>query len=455
MGNLTYTPLFTLPHIMNETFLIQQAHVVLPHQIIQGDVLLKSGKIAQISRSIPPDTSDKIIRAEGKYLLPGFIDIHNHGALGFDFSLGNYEPEFHQFANSESVYKQGLIDTLGYFLKKGTTTLFPTSLAAALDDLVNSFREIYRFSKSDHLYSKIIGGINLEGTFIKDPAYAGAQNPEYFFSPDPATFDLLNEAAGHLIQIVNLPPEHGAASLDLVQKLTHQGICVAGGHTGAYAEEFEAYVQAGLRLAVHFLNGPSRSFTKPFQNGGAVEEMLRNDQVSLEIITDGYHVHPAYVRDSIARKGFDKIIIITDSLFVNGLLHLSEFQISGIRGELSENREYLQVQGKADTLFGSVLTMDRAFANMLNWLIQDMEGIWHRKHEALSLEEGLIRTSQMASGNPAKLMNIDQETGSIAIGKRANLILGEIQSDKQKEGYGLSKTYSLKIDKVFLDGILS
>jgi N-acetylglucosamine-6-phosphate deacetylase len=195
---------------------------------------------------------------------------------------------------------------------------------------------------------------------------------------------------------------------------------------------FDLAIQAGLRVGVHFLNGPSRSSSKGFERGGAVESMLRSDKVNLELIMDGYHVHPAYVRDVIARKEIDRVIAITDSMFATGMDDLHQFELLGLRGKVSTNRAYLHAIDKADTLFGSVLTMDSGFCNVLNWLTQSMSGTWYRDHQAIPFESALVQTSWLFSRNPAQVMAIYDNTngkpgtGSIAIGKWADLTIAEI-----------------------------
>ena len=226
--------------------------------------------------------------------------------------------------------------------------------------------------------------------------------------------------------------------MHLIKSLTQEGVVVAGGHTAAYGDEFNAAVNQGLSLSVHFLNGPSRSSSKSFRLGGAEQIMLKSDRVSLELICDGYHVDPAYVRDALCRKEKERIIMITDSMFANGLVDLRKFTLFGLHGAVSANRKYLQMLDSEDTLFGSVLSSRQGFNNLLNWLTQDMQGIWHRHHDALNLEDAIVTASLLASGNPARLLGIDKPahknnhvaTGSINVGNAADLILAHITQDQ-------------------------
>ena len=423
--------LFTL-----EASLIRGTSVVLPDQVVRADVRIRGGRIVAIGPEMLPEPGETCISGEGRYLLPGFIDIHNHGAQGFDASLGCYRAETDSFELNENAFQAGLAEALAFYHRQGVTRVLPTSLAAPVADLLLSFGQIAAFATNpEQPLRHMIAGINLEGTFIKDPAYAGAQNSAYFCALDRGLFARLQAAADGRIRIVNLPPEHGYEGCAFTRYLCEQGVVVAGGHSAATSDQFDAAVDAGLRLGVHFLNGPSKSSSKPFAGGGAVESMLRRDEVSLELIVDGYHVAPAYVRDVIARKGPERIILITDSVFVNGRSDIRYFSLSGIPGQVSENGQYLQVRNKTDTLFGSVLCMDRGFSNVINWLTQPMTGVWTRQHEALSLDEALIQASRMASGQPAQLLGIyEQEgksgagTGSIGVGKWADAVLATVEA---------------------------
>jgi N-acetylglucosamine-6-phosphate deacetylase len=386
-----------------------------------------------------------VIHASGKYILPGFIDVHNHGSAGFDASFGTYDLGTGQFDSSERAYKNGLEKALKSYLKAGVTKVVLTSMAAPLDQLKDSFGHLKDFLQRDGYLSELVYGINLEGTFLKDPVYAGAQNPKYFFDVDEKVVNSLQVASGGSLRIVNIPPEHGEKGYKLTRKLKDLGIVVAGGHSAAYGDEYKKAIGEGLNLAVHFLNGPSRSNSKSFRSGGAVEAMLRSDRVFLEIICDGYHVDPSYVRDVIARKGFERVIMITDSMFANGMAHLEQFELFGLQGAVHKSREYLQVLGSENTLFGSVLNSNVGFSNVILWLTQEMEGTWHRTHKALPLNDALLQASAMFSSNPAKLLGIfdsgkgQKGTGSVEVGKSADLIVADLKADKLSISHNLLK----------------
>jgi len=439
-----------LPTINNT--LIRNGFLVLPEQVLQADLRLAGGLIQALNPHLSPLPGEQVIDAKGSYILPGFIDIHNHGALGFDFTLGTYHELGDRFEEDELSYQNGITRVLGYFLRQGATRILATTLAAPVPDLLQAFRSIDQYIRRDPSgLAAALAGINLEGTFIKDATFAGAQNPEYFQPASASLFDRLQDAAGGHIRIANIPAEHGPSGLDLIRHLVDKGVTVAGGHSGAYAADTHKAIDAGMHLAVHYFNGPNRQSYKTFHQGGTMEAFLVRDEVSLELIVDGYHISPAYVLDAINRKGTERIIAITDSLFVSGSTSISTFSLADIPGMVSADKQYLKVRGQDDTLFGSILTPIKGFSNLLNWMTREMEGVWYRKHPHLPFHDALNRISQMMSGNPAKLLGLDKAlsgraaTGKIATGHLGDLIIMDLP-------HSASDSYQPVLKHCFLAG---
>ncbi|MCB0656045.1 MAG: amidohydrolase family protein [Saprospiraceae bacterium] len=414
----------------HQDLLIKNGLLVLPDGIEKGDLRIAHGMIQEYGNPLQPLPEEQVLEANGKYIVPGFIDIHNHGGQGFDFTYGNYDPEKKGFYFSNPSYLEGVTRTLRYFLHHGATRIYATTLAAPIQDLKRSLTALDAYRKAENYeLGQMLAGINLEGTFIRDPAFAGAQNPEHFQPLSQDLFADLQKAAGGMIHIVNVPPDHGMESLSFIKQLSQQGVVIAGGHTGAYGAITHEAVDAGMKLAVHYFNGPSRQSYKSFHQGGAMEAFLLRDEVSLELIVDGYHIQPAYVRDAITRKEVDRVIAITDSMFVNGSTDIHRFSLAGISGSLSSDKQYLQVSNRPDTLFGSVLTPFTGFKNLVRWLSSEMNGYWTRHHPALSRDEAIWLASQLMSSNPARLSGLDKPshetspTGSIRKGFSADLLI--------------------------------
>jgi len=418
-----------------------QARTIIRHGLVVGpkivkntDLCIEDNIITQVADSIEPAANDEVIDATGKYIIPGFIDVHNHGAMGFDATFGSYQIDLDAFSCEPDLFAENLKSALQFYRSRGVTRTLLTTMASPHENILESLKLIDEsLALLPQSLQRICAGINIEGTFLKMPAYAGAQNPDYFADADVDLFDRLNEACGHRIKMVNVPPEQGEKGMELIEHVQRMDIAVAGGHTGSSFDQFTLAVDKGLSLAVHFFNGPSRSSSKPFDGGGAEEAMLYHDKVSLELILDGYHVNPLYVRDAIARKGVDGIVGITDSMFVNGLDDVVQFSLAGLTGQVSGDRKYLHQPGGTETLFGSVLSMDRAYSNLLSWLTTEMTGFWYRKHEAYSLEDALVAASQMCSLNAAHQIGLGAETGSIEVGKAADLLIVDLAASDDLE----------------------
>jgi len=260
--------------------------------------------------------------------------------------------------------------------------------------------------------------------------------------PTPYLFERIEDHG--TIKLANVVPDAGCKSCELTECLTNKGIVVGAGHTNATCSQVADAIKAGLKYSIHFTNGPTGGSYKPFEGGGAIEAVLQFDELYAEQICDGFHVNPAYVRDIIKRKGVDKILGVTDCTFVAGS-DLKQFSIAGVRGAVSDDGSYFYVVGKPNTLFSSNLTMNRGFANLLNWLTIDMQGIWNRRHEAMELEKALVATSKIFSTNACKLTGLEKEGyGSVVDGAKADLCVLDIT--------GSPGNYRLTVESTIING---
>jgi len=438
-------------------FHIRNARIVKPHDIVTGDLVLEDGVIAYAGGPLDDEDGHVVIDGSGLYLMPGFIDIHVHGGCGFDATMGMYNADDDSFDNSPAAFARGIRASLRSMADAGTTTALLATLAAADESLAIGLRELgaYANDPGNGRDGTRLAGLFVEGTFIKRPEFSGAQNPMYFKAPSVDAFEHLNRLAAGAIKYVNVVPEHGAQALELMEHLRAAGILVGAGHTECSAAQYLEAVDHGLRVAVHFTNGPTGSSLKPFGGGGVLQAVLRSHKVYAELILDGYHVNPHYVRDIIGRKTPDRIIGVTDAMFATGVAGLSQFTVSGVRGQASANGRYLRTE-KPGILFGSVLRMDVAFSNLISWLSVPFPGIWTEEHPPLPLEECVLYASRMLSGNPARVFGayhprderLNQDlsgyTGGIEVGKRADVILAAVE--------GEPGSYRLRIRDTFVGG---
>jgi len=418
---------------------IKNGSVILENRIERTDLYILDDKIYFES---PNQSPDRIINAEGKYIFPGFFDIHFHGCNLFDFTLGKYNPETRSFDDSKEAFSEGIHMLAQEKAKQGVTSLFLGTFAAPIKNLQACLKYLKKFieSKANGLQGAFLHGAFLEGTFIS-PDFLGAQSPSYVFKPDIKIFNQINES--DTIKLANIVSEYREDSINLIKHLAKNNIVVGTGHTRANCSQIEKAVRAGLKYFVHFMNGPTNTSYKPFKGGGAAEAVLKNDEIYAELILDGYHVSSAYIRDTISRKTDTRIIAVTDSMFLTGKNKIKEFEIFGVKGTVSDNRDYLAVKGKEDTLFGSVLTTDKAFSNLLSWLTREMEGIWIRRHPALDLEKALVSMAKIFSANSCNMLGLDSK-GVIEKNKQADLTIGSI--------LGEQGDYIFKVEHTLVNG---
>lgn len=441
---------------MNNTFKITNINICTPQQIIHNGVLIvKNGRISTVCNKdnilqeqklyeIPELTTSQDISK--CYLLPGFIDIHCHGASFFDFTRGMFDVEKGTFSTKKESWTTGIPQYARWKVHEGVTSFYMATIAAPRNLLRRCFKYLAKYmnGKTNGTEGALVKGAFLEGCFF-NPKMSGAQNTRYILKPEKEVFDEINES--DTIRLVNIVPDYGEPSFKLIEELTKRGITVGAGHTDATANQFREAVKRGLKYAVHFTNGPTGGSYKPFNGGGVIEAVLQTDEVYVEQICDMYHINPAYIRDIIARKGVDKIIAITDQTFVVGT-DIHKFSLGGIHGEVSSDSAYIGVVGKANTLFGSCLTMDKAFSNLLSLLTTNMQGVWYKQHTAMSLGSALLAVTGMCSTNPAKMVglsdNPQESTGAIQPGKWADLLIAHIE--------GSPGAYQLKVLDVFVRG---
>lgn len=366
-----------------QDFWIINANIVTEQGIVQnGSIHVVGATIASIQKqgSTAPANA-QIVDANGGWLLPGFIDVHVHGGYGADFMDA----------------KESSLDTITKFHSStGTTSIVATSMTAprhALDDVLESV-DAYR--KKDMPYAQVVG-VHLEGPFL-NPTKIGAQNPDYVVLPQVEWMQVWNDKYPGLIKTLSLAPERDGA-LEMIAWCHEHGIVTAAAHTDATYDEINAAVKNGLSHSVHMFNA-----MRPIHHRepGTVGAILTTDEVSAEIIADGVHVHPACIKLLAGMKQKQNLLLITDAMSAAGLQD-GLYQLGGqdvvVRDSVARLKE-------GDSLAGSTLTMIRGF----RYLVEEV---------GFSVEQ----VSELASGNPAKLLGLSDTIGSIAEGKHADLLI--------------------------------
>jgi len=352
-----------------ESVMLKGGFVVTGQGVERTDIILKDGRI-----QLAPDKEhcDKIVDITGKYVVPGFVDIHFHGYNLFEFTSGIYDVKSETFDNSRSAYDLGFEMLSNTLAKFGVTGFYVGTWATPIENLQNCYGHLYRHlnQTKNQPGAKLLGGL-LEGSFL-NPRMAGAQNPDYVLEFAADSFDRIEDRG--TIKLANVVPDFGKPSYELTEYLTGKGIVVGAGHSNATCEQIIEATKAGLKYFIHLTNGPTGGSYKPFNGGGAIEAVLKSDELYAEQILDGYHVNPAYVRDILKRKGTDKIIGITDCLFAAGS-QVRQFTSGGIRGALSEDGKYFQVVGKTNTLFSDLITCSTGLLS--TWRVSGTDGTIH------------------------------------------------------------------------------
>lgn len=367
-----------------KSLLIQDATIVLEERVTEGSVLIKNGIITRIIEGKDEEIAgaDHILDGRGAWLLPGFIDVHVHGGFGGDFMDA-----------SEESY-----DTITKFhASQGTTGMLATTVTASQEAIEAVFQATSSYVKKEMPYAALLG-VHLEGPFIS-LKWIGAQNPAFL---SPPRLDWLEDWTARypgILKLLTLAPENEGA-LQAIRWLSHHDVVVACGHTDASFEVMTQAAEAGLTHAVHTYNA-----MRPLHHRepGTVGAVLTDDRIYAELIADGHHVHPGAIRLLASAKPSDKLILITDAISAagrpDGLYDLGGLPVI-VEGGVARLQE--------GNLAGSSLTMINAFRYMA-------------EHSGLSVTD----ISRYASGNPARQLGLFEHTGSIAAGKRADLVLAE------------------------------
>ena len=342
-----------------------------------GYLSIIDGKFGHFQKEKPE--SAEIVDFSGKYIAPGFVDTHIHGLLNSD--VMDNTPE------AIKTISKGL-------LQFGVTSFLPTTLTDSverLDESVENIKNVYND----------VEGAKIQGIFLEGPCftekYKGAQNKKYFINPTAEILDQWQEKSGNLVKKIAIAPEREDA-VEFTEYATKNGVTVALGHSAATFDEAKRVVGAGANVFVHTYNGMSPlTHREPGMVGAAME--LKN--TFAELICDGHHVSPVAANIMMNAKSRDNIVLITDCMragaMEDGQYTLGEFDV------IVENGTARLLTG---SLAGSVLSMNNAIKNVVDWNIA-------------TLEEAI----KMASYNPAVSCNIDDKCGSIKPGLPADFVV--------------------------------
>ena len=363
--------------------------VITSQRIIKnGSVLIVDGKIAEVSEGSIECSNATIIDARGKYISPGFIDIHIHGGGGHDFMDGNVEA-FLKIAETHARY--------------GTTAMVPTTLTSEKEGLFETLA-IYEKAHAINRDGAQFLGMHLEGPYFA-MSQRGAQDPRYIRNPDPEEYKEVI-ARSSVISRWSAAPELPGA-IEFGQYLRANGILAAIAHTDAIYEEVVEAVESGYSLATHLYSGMSGvSRRNAFRYAGVIESAFIIDAMDVEVIADGIHLPAPLLKLIYKIKGPDRIALITDSMRGAGMP-----SGESVLGNINTGLKVIIEDGVAKlpdrTAFaGSVATADRLVRNMINMA-----------------DVPLVEAVRMMTLTPARIIGVDANKGSIAVGKDADVII--------------------------------
>ncbi|MET8640069.1 N-acetylglucosamine-6-phosphate deacetylase [Streptomyces sp. NPDC004675] len=348
------------------------ARVVLPTGIVDnGRVAVEGTRIAAQGAA-----HAQSVDVRGHWLVPGFVDIHNHGGGGASFS---------------GTADEALTAVRTHRLH-GTTTVVASTVTDDMDFLVGQAGLLSELAEQGD-----IAGIHFEGPFIS-PCRKGAHSEELLRDPDPAEVRKLVDAARGHAKMVTLATEL-PGGLDSVRLLAEHGVIAAIGHTDATYEQTVAAIDAGATVATHLFNAmPPLGHRTP----GPIAALLEDERITVELIDDGTHLHPATVQLAFHHAGAGRVAFITDAMDAAGSGD-GRYLLGPLEVEVSEGVARLVEGG---SIAGSTLTLDRAF------------------RRAVTVDRLPVQDVVAAiSANPAKLLGIDDRVGSLEPGKDADLVL--------------------------------
>ncbi|MCM0650890.1 N-acetylglucosamine-6-phosphate deacetylase [Clostridium swellfunianum] len=363
--------------------------IITPYRVIEdGCILIEGKKIIEVSDKNIKTEDYKLIDAGGKYIAPGFIDIHVHGGGGHDFMDGTLEA-YLGAAEKHAEY--------------GTTSMVPTTLTSTFEELRNTFL-IFKEAKLKNKKGSELLGLHLEGPYFA-MSQKGAQDPKYIKNPDKREYEEILNLTGDIIRWSAAPELEGA--LEFGRYLKQRGILPSIAHTDAVDEEVEKAFENGFSHVTHLYSAMSSvRRINAFRYAGVIEAAYLIDEMTVEAIADGIHLPKSLLKLIYKIKGADKIALVTDAMRAAGMP-----EGESILGSINNGQKVIVEDGIAKlmdrTAFaGSVATADRLIRTMVN-----------------EAQVSLIDVVKMMTSTPAKIIGVENERGRIVKGLNADIVI--------------------------------
>ena len=349
-------------------------------QLVQGDIEIQDGKILRVGKDLPRKEEDLAVDCGGEYtVVPGFVDVHIHGCAGADTCDGTRES----------------LETMARFLlSHGVTSFCPTTMTTGRDVMEQALLAAKDVMEHPVEEGARVVGVNMEGPFISKER-KGAQKEEDILAPDLELFRHFWEISGGIIRLVDIAPEQ-PGGLEFAREVSK--LCtVSIAHTTADYCQAKAAFDSGITHATHLFNAMSGlNHRAP----GVVGAVLEDQRVRGELICDGFHIHPSVLRTAFQMLG-DRALVISDSMRANGMPEGEPFDLGGQMVTVREGKATLE----DGTLAGSVSNLHQEVKNLVSFGIPFPQAV------------------KAATLIPARAIGLDQEIGSIAPGKKADLVV--------------------------------
>ena len=353
---------------------IVNGKIILENDILENKVLVFDDKILDILDEAPKNC--EIIDAKGKYISPGFIDIHIHGNMGKD---------------TMDATKEALTTIAKSIVRHGVTSFLPTTMTMDQESIYNALDAIKSLMGYGEDKAEILGA-HLEGPFINQK-YKGAQNESYIIEP---SYEFI-EKYKDVIKVITYAPEQDEDFKFTKEVVKNTDIALSIGHSKATFNQATEAINLGARNITHLFNAMT---PLNHRNPGVVGAGLTSD-VYCEIIADKIHISEGLFQFILDNKGEDKLILITDSIEAGGLED-GEYSLGGQKVTVKDSQARLE----SGALAGSVMPLNKMVYNFLNNTNLDIR-----------------KVVRLAAINPARSIGIDKTKGSIEIGKDADIIL--------------------------------
>lgn len=372
------------------TYFIKADKFFLPGAAMLGGYLPVTGGKFGVWQAEEPADGSEVVDLSGKWIAPGMVDTHIHGFYGH--ATTDVDPEGLNIASAELA-------------RRGTTSWVPTTFT---DDPERIGEQCAAIAQADEERGPEFAGARIQGVFLEGPFFTmkhvGAQNPAYLIDPSVEVFDSWQEKAdGRIVKSALAAEKPGA--IEYIAALDAKGVATAIGHSDATYDETLAAVNAGATVFVHTYNGQRGLHHR---DPGVVGAAMTTPETYAELICDGRHVVPGACKALVDAKGWQHVVLITDSLACGGLPE-GEYMSGGLPVVMKDGLCYLlNEDGTTGSIAGSVLTLAKGVKNMVDWGIVTAE-----------------QAVRMATEIPARSVGIDGRCGSIKPGRDADFCVFE------------------------------